>query len=147
MQFDRGALVRLDEASVDTADTDGRHFEFATGGKDAGVDETAQHHRGGVDGALVGNATTLDHLRRHTEFFGNFSQLWSSTVHEHHAYAERVEDGDLFDDVTGRCDIAENSAACFDDECLALEEADVWRSSAERANDGSRVGAMHDHRE
>ena len=146
LQFHRRALMRLDETGVHTADADRRHVEFAAGGENASVDEAAQHHRRGIDRTFVRHATALDHLRGYAEFFGDLRQLRATTMYEDDAYAERVQDGDLLDDIARRLRITEYAAACFHDERLALEQADVRRCATQGTDHGRGVGAMHDHR-
>ena len=73
----------------------------------------------------VGDAPALHHARLDAELRGDFVELRAAAVHQHHAYAELVQDRDLFDEGPHRRRVAECAAAGLDDEDLALVHADV----------------------
>ena len=144
-ELDRRTLVRADQARVDAADADRVDVHLAAERQQLGVDEAVEHHGGGVDGLLVGDAPALHHARGHAQRLGDFRELRTAAVHEHHAHAEVMKDGDLLDEAAHGGRVGEHAAAGLHDEGLALVHADVGRRAAQAADGGGGIGAMHDH--
>ena len=128
------APMSLHEPAVDTADADRRDAELAARREQSRIDQAVQHHAGRIDRGRIGDAATLHHAGLDAEPRRDLVELRTTAVHQHHAYAEVVQDRDLLDERAHRHRIAKGAAARLDHEHLALVHVDVRRRAAQRAH-------------
>ena len=133
------------QSRVHAADADRVDVQIAADSQNPGVDQAVEHHRGHVDGFLIGDAPPCDHSRRHAQCLGELSELRAAAVHHHDPHAEVMEHGDLLDQDARRGRVAEHAAAGLDDERLALVHADVGSGALQRPDGERLIASMQDH--
>jgi hypothetical protein len=139
----RRAPVRADEPRVHAADAYRVDVETAADGKDARVDEPAQHHGGDVDGLRVRDAPAVHHARFHAQRGLQLRHLRAAAVNHDDAHAEVVEDGDLLHEHAGGFLVCEHATASLHDKGLALVHADVGRGALQCADGQGLIGTIH----
>jgi len=120
--------------------------EPAAESQQASVDQSVQDHARRVDRVGVGDAASLHHARRDSELCRQLVELRTATVHEHDAYAEVMQYGDLLDEGAHRGRVAKRAAARLDDEDLALVHVYVRRGAPERPHGDGLFSLVCNHR-
>ena len=121
LALDGRTPMRSNQAGVDAADTDRGNLQVTAGCKHPGIDLPVQNHHRDVERRTVRHAPTVDERRVEPEFRREFGRLRTTAMNQNHAYADLVQDADLFHQRACLNGIGEHFAAGFQDEHLALE--------------------------